>query len=310
MSKNMVLEAACVSKEYKLKEKAATLKAVREVSLRIYEGESLALVGESGSGKSTLAKMMLGLTPATSGDLYLYDRPIQTIPVKERAALIQPVFQDPFSSLNPKKTIGEIVAMALIARRYSKKAYTPLVHEALEKVGLPGVYAQRSPKELSGGQRQRVAIARALISSPKLLVCDEPTSALDVSVQAQIINLLNDLRKNLNVSYLIVTHNMGVVAHLADRVAVMYLGKIVEEGPVRELFKAPRHPYTQELMSAVLPLKPGYVFPAQAPVGQSSQVHFQGCAYQGRCSRAKPECLITDPVTLSNNRSIACHSPI
>jgi len=310
MSRTMVLETASVSKEFKLKEKAATLKAVREVSLRIYQGESLALVGESGSGKSTLAKMMLGLTPPTSGDIYLYDRPIQAIPVRERAALVQPVFQDPFASLNPKKTIGEIVAMALIARQCSKKRYEPLVHEMLEKVGLPSEYAQRSPKELSGGQRQRVAIARALISQPRLLVCDEPTSALDVSVQAQIINLLNDLRTTLNLSYLIVTHNMGVVAHLADRVAVMYFGKIVEEGPVREVLRAPQHPYTQELMSAVLPLKPGYVFPAQLAVAQASQVDFTGCAYQGRCTRAVAECSTREPVAQAHTRSIACHSPI
>jgi peptide/nickel transport system ATP-binding protein len=310
MSKTMVLETASVYKEFKLKQQAKTLKAVREVSLRIYEGESLALVGESGSGKSTLAKMMLGLEAPTSGDIYLYDRPIQSIEVRERATLVQPVFQDPFASLNPKKTIGEIVAMTLIAKKYGKKEYEPLVHEMLEKVGLPSSYSQRTPKELSGGQRQRVAIARALISKPKLLVCDEPTSALDVSVQAQIINLLNDIRKELNVSYLIVTHNMGVVTHLADRVAVMYFGKIVEEGPTREVLKFPLHPYTQELLSAVLPLKPGYVFPPLAPMGQTSQVEFKGCAYQGRCPRAQAMCSDVEPVGQLNNRFVACHFPI
>lgn len=310
MSKTMVLETASVYKEFKLKQQAKTLKAVREVSLRIYEGESLALVGESGSGKSTLAKMMLGLEAPTSGDIYLYDRPIQSIEVKERATLVQPVFQDPFASLNPKKTIGEIVAMTLIAKEHGKKEYEPLVHEMLEKVGLASSYSQRTPKELSGGQRQRVAIARALISKPKLLVCDEPTSALDVSVQAQIINLLNDIRKELNISYLIVTHNMGVVTHLADRVAVMYFGKIVEEGPTREVLKFPRHPYTQELLSAVLPLKPGYVFPPLAPMGQTSQVEFKGCAYQSRCSRAQSMCSNVEPVGQLNNRFVACHFPI
>jgi peptide/nickel transport system ATP-binding protein len=312
-NKQIVVEAANLNRDFQLRRPTRTLRAVRGVSLRLYAGETLALVGESGSGKSTLARMMLGLLPPSSGDVYVFGEPINKLSRLERARLVQPVFQDPYASLNPKKRIGEIVAMPLTARGgLSAAAVSMRVGEMLERVGLGRDYAARYPAELSGGQRQRVAIARALIAEPKVVVCDEPTSALDVSVQAQILNLLQDLRAQQSLSYLVVTHNIGVVAHLADRVAVMYLGRIVEEGPTRAVLSAPQHPYTELLLSAVLPLDPDRPLPQidEDAVPASQLAPPSGCAFHPRCPRASARCQSEDPVALLRDSGfVACHHP-
>lgn len=309
----IVVEASSLCRDFVLRRPTRTLRAVRGASLRLYAGETLALVGESGSGKSTLARMMLGLLRPTSGDVYVFGEPIDKLSRLERARLVQPVFQDPYASLNPKKRIGDIVAMPLTARGgQTTELVAQRVGEMLERVGLGRDYAARYPAELSGGQRQRVAIARALIAEPKVVVCDEPTSALDVSVQAQILNLLQDLREQQSLSYLVVTHNIGVVAHLADRVAVMYLGRIVEEGPTQTVLAAPQHPYTELLLSAVLPLDPDHPLPQidEDAVPASQVAPPSGCAFHPRCPRASARCQREDPVAeLRDSGFIACHHP-
>ncbi|MFT4174796.1 MAG: ATP-binding cassette domain-containing protein [Rhodocyclaceae bacterium] len=312
MPTDIVVEASNVTRDFELRRPRRTLRAVRGVSLRLHAGETLALVGESGSGKSTLARMLLGLLPPTGGDVYVFGQPIDKLSRAERAHLVQPVFQDPYASLNPKKRIGDIVAMPLKARGGVARAeLAQRVGDMLERVGLARNYAERYPAELSGGQRQRVAIARALIAEPKVVVCDEPTSALDVSVQAQILNLLQDLRSAQSLSYLVVTHNIGVVAHLADRVAVMYLGRVVEEGPTHSVLSAPQHPYTELLLSAVLPLDPDHALPEFGSDAAVSQTALPtGCAYAPRCPRASELCRQQDPIAaLRNEGFVACHHP-
>jgi peptide/nickel transport system ATP-binding protein len=262
---NIALEAAAVVREFPIKGKKEPFTAVDTVSLRLYEGESLALVGESGSGKTTLSRMMLGLLPPTRGDVQVFGRDISTYSRLDLARIVQPVFQDPYASLNPRKRLIDVIAMPLrAASSPSKDEVRARVEELLRQVDLPVSFAERFPHELSGGQRQRVAIARALINKPRVLVCDEPTSALDVSVQAQILELLKSLRTQLGLSYLIVTHNIGVVSELSDRVAVMYHGKIVEEGAVDTVLSNPAADYTRQLLSAVLPVDPDLARPAIA----------------------------------------------
>jgi peptide/nickel transport system ATP-binding protein len=257
ISRTIALEAAAVTREFPVKGKKLPFTAVDTVSLRLYEGESLALVGESGSGKTTLSRMMLGLLPPTRGDVQVFGRDISTYSRFELARIVQPVFQDPYASLNPRKRLHDVISMPLRASASpSRDEIRSRVEDLLRHVDLPVSFAERFPHELSGGQRQRVAIARALINRPKILVCDEPTSALDVSVQAQILELLKSLRAEFGLSYLIVTHNIGVVSELSDRVAVMYHGKIVEEGSVDRVLSDPSSDYTRQLLSAVLPIDP------------------------------------------------------
>lgn len=239
------------------------LLSVAGVSLQIKNGEVLGLVGESGCGKSTLAKIVLGLLPPSRGRVRIAGKDIGDVNRVARARLVQPVFQDPYGSLNPNRPIGASIALPLsvLGIGNSRQDRKSLVCEMLDKVGLPHSYYDRFPSQLSGGQRQRVAIARALITKPKLLVCDEPTSALDVSVQSQILNLLEDLRQQFGLTFLFISHNMAVVEHFATRVAVMYRGEIVEEGEAEQIFSKPAHSYTRNLLASVLTTDPGAPLP-------------------------------------------------
>lgn len=260
------LELSNLSRHFHLKNGAfkepTLLKAVDGISLRIRPGETLGLVGESGCGKSTLAKMILGLLEPTSGDVLINDQARSSSSRLSMARQLQPIFQDPYSSLNPRKSIEQIIRLPLQLHKIGdSNSQKQVVKEISDLVGLPERLLKQYPGQLSGGQRQRVAIARALILKPKILVCDEPTSALDVSVQAQILNLLMDLKKELGLTYLFISHNLGVVEHLVDRVAVMYSGKIVEQGTREDIFRHAQHPYTKALLSSVLTPEPSLGLP-------------------------------------------------
>ncbi|WP_111638702.1 ATP-binding cassette domain-containing protein [Marinomonas shanghaiensis] len=260
------LELTNLSRHFHLKNGAfkepTLLKAVDGISLRIRPGETLGLVGESGCGKSTLAKMILGLLEPTDGDVLINDKMRGASSRLSMSRQLQPIFQDPYSSLNPRKTIEQIIRLPLQLHKIGDaNSQQRAVKDICDLVGLPERLLKNYPGQLSGGQRQRVAIARALILKPNILVCDEPTSALDVSVQAQILNLLMDLKKELGLTYLFISHNLGVVEHLVDRVAVMYRGKIVEQGTREDIFQNAQHPYTQALLSSVLTPEPALGLP-------------------------------------------------
>jgi peptide/nickel transport system ATP-binding protein len=266
---DIALELCALSKVYPLKrglfQPPGQLKAVNDVSLRLYRGETLGLVGESGCGKSTLAKMLLGLLAPTSGNVLINGQEVDPTQRKEHARHIQPIFQDPYSSLNPRKTVGEIVGLPLRLHGIGTAAERARqVKDILDLVGMPERTHAQYPNQLSGGQRQRVAIARALILRPDILICDEPTSALDVSVQAQILNLLLDLKAEFGLTYLFISHDLGVVEHLVDRVAVMNQGCIVELQSREQIFSDPQHPYTRMLLASALTPEPGRGIPALA----------------------------------------------
>jgi len=272
--------------------------AVDDVSFAVPPGGVLGVVGESGCGKSTLARLILGLLTPDAGDIAVEGQRIVDMDRKARARLIQPVFQDPFSSLNPLTRIRDIVAMPLQAQgSFSRAEIAKRVEEMLERVGLPGEMGNRLPAELSGGQRQRVAIARALVLRPRIVVCDEPTSALDVSVQAQILNLLAELRRDLGLTYLFISHNLAVVEHVASEVAVMYLGRIVEKKPTQALFHAPEHPYTKALLASVLTPEPGLGVPdvGLGDVMPDPANIPPGCRFHPRCPIAEPRCSAQAP---------------
>ena len=287
------------------------LHAVNGVSLRLAKGEVLGLVGESGCGKSTLAKMLLGLLPPTSGDILVSGQAITGLDRRATARRIQPIFQDPYSSLNPRKTIGDIIGLPLRVHRVGSAADRPAkVREMMDMVGLPHRYVGNYPSQLSGGQRQRVAIARALIMRPELVICDEPTSALDVSVQSQILNLLLDLQRELGLTYLLISHNLAVVEHMAHRVAVMYLGRIVEEAETDQLFRAPQHPYTRALLDSVLTPEPGLGVP-DANLGTAFPNPLDppsGCTFHPRCPHVMPACRTIVPKPLATQTGhVECH---
>jgi peptide/nickel transport system ATP-binding protein len=280
------------------------VRAVDGVSFALPAGGVLGIVGESGCGKSTLARIILGLLPVSAGEVLVDGRSLTAIDRRERARLIQPVFQDPFSSLNPRQRVRDIVRLPLATQGDIPAAkQRDRVMEMLARVGIAPEMADRLPAQLSGGQRQRVAIARALVLRPRIVVCDEPTSALDVSVQAQILNLLAELRRDLGLTYLFISHNLAVVEHIATEVAVMYLGRFVEQAPVDELFRDPRHPYTCALLAAVLTPEPGkgipdvglgetYPDPANIP---------PGCRFHPRCPLAEERCRSESPDGITRN---------
>jgi len=276
----------------------ATIRAVDGVTFSLGAGDVLGLVGESGCGKSTLARLIMGLLPPTSGEVLVDGRSMARMDRRERARLIQPVFQDPFSSLNPRQRIRDIVRLPLASQADLPKAQqVDRVMAMLARVGISSEMADRMPSQISGGQRQRVAIARALVLHPRIVVCDEPTSSLDVSVQAQILNLLADLRREFGLTYVFISHNLAVVEHIATEVAVMYLGRIVEQAPTQDLFQRPMHPYTQALLASVLTPDPTLSLP-DTGLGDAYPDPTNippGCRFHTRCPKAFADCAATSP---------------
>ena len=293
-----------------------SVRAVDGVSFELAKGETLGLVGESGCGKSTTGRCILRLIEPTSGEIWFEG---QNVTHLEREAMrflchdMQIIFQDPYASLDPRMTVGAIVGEALVIHKLTKTQdeYRDRIVELLETVGLHADHLRRYPHEFSGGQRQRIGIARALAVSPKLIVCDEPVSALDVSIQAQVINLLEDLQQKFDLTYLFIAHDLSVVEHISDRVAVMYLGRMVEIAPARELYTAPRHPYTEALLSAVpIPdpdlkrLRIRLVGDVPNPIEPPS-----GCHFHPRCPKVMERCKTESPVfrQIEIGHWAACH---
>ena len=296
------------------------IRAVDGVSFDIHPGETLGLVGESGCGKTTTGRAILRLVEPTSGVVRFDGHDVPTLGAGDLRRLrrrMQIVFQDPFSSLNPRMTIGAIVREGLTIHRIAEGAAADLrVRQLLDEVGLRPEYASRYPHEFSGGQRQRVGIARALSVEPSFIVCDEPVSALDVSVQAQILNLMKDLQREHNLSYVMVSHDLAVVYYMADTIAVMYLGKIVEIGDAESVFRSPAHPYTQGLLD-VVPVPD----PVEARLRRGRQVTGElpspvnppsGCRFRTRCPKAQEICAVEEPLLepFSPTQQAACHFPM
>ena len=294
---------------------AGYVKAVDDVSFFVNEGETLGIVGESGCGKSTTGRVLMRLLEPTEGNIEFDGKNLTSLSNEEMRKTrrdIQMVFQDPYASLNPRHTIGKILEEPLIVHGVSDpKERKKKVREFLEIVGLNAYHASRYPHQFSGGQRQRIGIARALMTNPKLIIADEPVSALDVSIQAQVLNLMQDLQKEFNLTYIFIAHDLGVVRHISDRVAVMYLGKIVELADSEQLYEKPMHPYTQALLSAV---------PVPDPDYQKEQIIIEGdipnpadpptgCTFHTRCPFKMDICTKVTPRLLEQNtgHSVACH---
>lgn len=293
---------------------SAWVKAVDAVSFTIQPRETFGLVGESGCGKTTVGRTLLRLIEPTGGEVFFQGRDFcrfSAAQMRQARQQMQMIFQDPYSSLNPRMTVGAIIGEALKVHGLAQGAELDRqVSALLERVGLAATYRSRYPHEFSGGQRQRIGIARALALEPQFIVCDEPVSALDVSIQAQILNLLQDLQNDLGLSYLFISHDLNVVEYIADRVAVMYLGKLVEVAPVDELFRNPRHPYTLALMSAnpvpdptVRTQRTVLTGDVPSPLNPPS-----GCAFHTRCPQAMERCKTTPPPLVSSGQGTTEHN--
>lgn len=315
-----ILEGIGLSKHFGVESglfqrKKPPVQAVNQVNLSVRRGETLALVGESGSGKSTLGRLLLNLINPTAGDVIYEGRNLANLPPEKLRQVrreLQIIFQDPFASLNPRMTVESIVGEPIwLHSDISRSDRLAKVAELLRTVGLAPEHGGRHPHEFSGGQRQRIGIARALASDPRLILGDEPVSALDVSVQAQVVNLLEDLKHQFGLTLVIVAHGLAVIRHMSDRVAVMYLGEIVELAPVNGLFENPLHPYTQALMAAVPVSHPDLRQPRPLLGGDmpSPSSPPSGCRFHTRCPHARALCKEVVPVmeTVEAERQVACH---
>jgi len=298
------------------KKTVAHVKAVDDVSFFVNEGETLGLVGESGCGKSTTGRTILRLLEATAGEVIFEGKDVLALDKEDLRNIrrdMQIIFQDPYASLNPRMTVADIVGEPIDIHNLAKnkKERNEKVKDILERVGLGSEYMRRYPHEFSGGQRQRIGVARALAVDPKLIIADEPVSALDVSIQAQVINLLQDLQKEFGLTYLFIAHDLSVVKHISDRIAVMYLGKIVEMADKGDLFNEPMHPYTQSLLSAI---------PEADPTKKKDRIILEGdvpspvdppsgCRFHPRCPKAFDKCSVEEPVfkNYGDNHFAACH---
>jgi oligopeptide/dipeptide ABC transporter ATP-binding protein len=300
--------------------KIGAVHAVDGVDLEIYPGETLGLVGETGCGKSTLARVAMRLHDPTGGRIVFDGRDITEVRGEDLRAVrrdMQMIFQDPYASLNPRKTIGSIIGAPLrLHKTVPKSAIKQEVQTLMELVGLNPEHYNRYPHEFSGGQRQRIGVARALALKPKLIVCDEPVSALDVSIQAQILNLLEDLQSELNLTYLFIAHDLSVVKHVSDRVAVMYLGKVVELADGEKLYRDPKHPYTGALLSAV-PIADPNLAKAKKRIILEGDVPSpidppSGCRFHPRCYKAQERCGVEEPLLreMDPDHVTACHFPL
>lgn len=323
MDKKIVLQVENLSKGFIVRERWGFLRKVKEiahavvdVSFNIYEGEIFALVGESGCGKTTIAKLILRLLEPDSGRIYFMGKELTKLKgerLKEIRRYLQVIFQDPYNSLNPKFTIRKTLEEPLIVHNIGKnrKEREARIKEILELVGMDTEILDRYPNEFSGGQRQRICIARALSLSPKLIVADEPLSALDVSMQAQIILLLKQLQKEFGISYLFISHDLRVIEHMAHRVAVMYLGHMIELGENEKLFKKPLHPYTNALISAIPQPNPERKGKKILLKGEpTSNIYLpRGCIFHPRCPEAFPKCKIEKPTwkEVEENHFTMCH---
>lgn len=319
MSNNALLEVKSLKKYYEInqgwfKEKKS-VKAVDDVSFTVFKGETFGLVGESGCGKSTTGRTILRLGDPTAGSIIFDGQDVSELSYEQMRKLrrkMQMVFQDPYASLNPKKTIRQILTEPLrVHGLYTKEERERKAIEILEIVGLSEYHLDRYPHEFSGGQRQRIGIAKAVILQPELIVTDEPVSALDVSVQSQVINLLLKLQQEFNLTYIFISHDLGVVKHITDRVAVMYLGKIVELAETQELFDNPKHPYTKALISAVPVSHPDekkerIILTGDVPSPANPP---QGCAFHPRCPDCMAICKVEKPAVLTDEKghAVACH---
>ena len=292
---------------------ARPVQALDRVSVRVERGEVVGLVGESGCGKSTLARIVAGIRPPTSGEVLVDGKPLASLAGREAIAAklrTQMIFQDPYASLNPRMRVSDIIAEAPRLHGLIEGSESDFVDRALERTGLDPSFKRRYPHQFSGGQRQRVVIARALAVSPDVLVCDEPVSALDVSIQAQVLNLFLDLREQLRLTYLFISHDLGVVHHVSDRVVIMYLGRVVEEAPTEEIFRRPNHPYTQALLAETPRIAPGQreFSPISGEMPSPSNPP-SGCHFHPRCPHAMPVCRSVVPpleAVAPGHRS-ACH---
>ena len=293
------------------------VQAVAGISLKLAIGETVGLVGESGSGKTTLAKALVGLNRPTSGKVRVEGRELVTLKRADRLWLrrrVQMIFQDPLSSLSPRFTVRRLLAEPITIHGLDKRERWPRVLDLMARLGLAEAQLDKYPHQISGGQARRVAIARALVAEPSFLIADEPTAGLDVSVQGELLNLLSDLQKSFSLGILMVSHNLNVIGRTTDRVAIMYLGKVMEEGPTRAVFRGPKHPYTYALLSANPVIDPEHkrtkiVLSGEIP---SPSRPPSGCRFHTRCPRAEDRCRVEEPALTPtpDGRRYACHFPL